>query len=460
MNSNIDFMIRAPQSRVAAETNPYLENFERLEKNRLADTPSWVFPIRKAGISRFAELGFPTLKDEDWRFTNMAPVAKLPFRPVFDYSRAGITSQALGTFTFAGLQAHRLVFINGHYSEEFSKILPHKKGVRITNLANALSTDSDLIEKHLANHASTEKNAFAALNTAFFHDGAFLFVPSDTTIEEPIHLLFVSTANEPGVTSHPRNLIIAEKGSRLTVLESYASTVDAAYLTNAVTEVVAGEGAAVEHCKYQDESLSAFHVATLHADLGRNCNFTSHSMITGARLSRNNIRTALNGEGIECILNGLYLTKGDQLADHHMIVEHAKAHCNSHEYFNGILDGRSRGVFHGRILVQPEAQKTDAKQTNKNLLLSDDATIDTKPQLEIYADDVKCTHGATIGQLNEESIFYLRSRGIGIETARRMLIHAFAGEIIDRIKCRAAREELDNLFWDRLEQNPQIAEKR
>jgi Fe-S cluster assembly protein SufD len=224
--------------------------------------------------------------------------------------------------------------------------------------------------------------------------------------------------------------------------------------------VVAGEGAIVEHCKFQDESLSAFHVATLHADLGRNSNFTSHSMITGARLSRNNIKTALNGEGIECILNGLYLTNGDQLADHHMIVEHAKAHCNSHEYFNGILNGRSRGVFHGRILVQPEAQKTDAKQTNKNLLLSDDATIDTKPQLEIYADDVKCTHGATIGQLNEESIFYLRARGIGLETARRMLIHAFAGEIIDRIKCRAAREELDNLFWDRLEQHPQIAEKR
>ncbi len=453
-------MIQAPQTRVAAKTNPYLENFERLDQNRSAHTPSWVFPIRKAGISRFAELGFPTLKDEDWRFTNVAPVVKLPFKPVFDYARDGVTAQGLGTLTFAGLQAHRLVFINGHFSEEFSQILSHKKGVRITNLARALNTDSDLIENHLANHASTEKNAFAALNTAFFHDGAFLFVPSDTTIEEPIHLLFVSTANEPGVTSHPRNLIIAEKGSRLTVLESYASTEDEAYLTNAVTEVVAGEGAVVEHCKFQDESLSAFHVATLHADLGRNSNFTSHSMITGARLSRNNIRTALNGEGIECVLNGLYLTKGDQLADHHMIVEHAKAHCNSHEYFNGILDGRSRGVFHGRILVQPEAQKTDAKQTNKNLLLSDDARIDTKPQLEIYADDVKCTHGATIGQLNEESIFYLRARGIGLETARRMLIHAFAGEIIDRIKCRAAREELDNLFWERLEQNPQIAEKR
>jgi Fe-S cluster assembly protein SufD len=221
-----------------------------------------------------------------------------------------------------------------------------------------------------------------------------------------------------------------------------------------VTEIVLGEGAVLEHCKFQDEAISAFHVAAIHAQLGRGCNLISHSIATGARLSRNNIRTVLSGEGIECVLNGLYLAKGDQLADHHMVVEHAQAHCNSHEYYNGILDGRSKGVFHGRILVRQAAQKTDAKQTNKNLLLSEDATADTKPQLEIYADDVKCTHGATIGQLNEESIFYLRARGIGSETARRMLIHAFAGEITDRIRHVAAREEMDKLVWDRLEANP------
>jgi len=201
-------------------------------------------------------------------------------------------------------------------------------------------------------------------------------------------------------------------------------------------------------------------VAAIHAHLGRSCNFISHSIATGARLSRNTIRAALAGEGIECILNGLYLTRGDQLADHHMVVEHARPHCNSHEYYNGILDGRSKGVFHGRILVQRAAQKTDAKQTNKNLLLSEDATVDTKPQLEIYADDVKCTHGATVGQLNEESVFYLRARGIGAETARRMLIHAFAGEIIERIRHAPAREELNQLVWERLEQNPRVGEKK
>jgi len=227
-----------------------------------------------------------------------------------------------------------------------------------------------------------------------------------------------------------------------------------------VTELILGDGAVVEHAKFQDESRSAFHVAAIHAHLGRSCNFISHSIATGARLSRNTIRAALAGEGIECILNGLYLTRGDQLADHHMVVEHARPHCNSHEYYNGILDGRSKGVFHGRILVQRAAQKTDAKQTNKNLLLSEDATVDTKPQLEIYADDVKCTHGATVGQLNEESVFYLRARGIGAETARRMLIHAFAGEIIERIRHAPAREELNQLVWERLEQNPRVGEKK
>ncbi len=276
---------------------------------------------------------------------------------------------------------------------------------------------------------------------------------------EPVHLLFIATETGAGATAHPRNLIIAEKNSRLTVIESYVGAADGGYFTNAVEELIIGVNAVVEHCKFQDEGASAFHIAAIHAHLGRNCNFIAHSVATGARLSRNNIRTSLADEGVECVLNGLYLTRDEQLADHHMIVEHAKPHCNSHEYYNGILDGRSRGVFHGRILVRPDAQKTDAKQTNKNLLLSDDATADTKPQLEIYADDVKCTHGATVGQLNDESIFYLRARGIGLETARRMLIHAFAGEIIDRIRYAPAREELDKIVWDRLEQNPLVAGK-
>jgi len=246
----------------------------------------------------------------------------------------------------------------------------------------------------------------------------------------------------------------------LTVVESYIRTVDAPYFTNAVTELVVGENAVIEHVKFQDESREAFHIATVHGQFGRHSRVNAHSFALGARLSRNSIHVNLAGEGLECILNGLYLTKGEQLADHHMIVEHARPHCASHEYFNGILDDKSKGVFHGRILVQQVAQKTDAKQTNKNILLSDEAAVDTKPQLEIYADDVKCTHGATVGQLDDDAIYYLRSRGIGLETARQMLIHAFAGEIIDRVKCDPAREELDKLVWERLEANPHVAEKR
>ncbi len=451
-------MTQGIQNQSIPETDPYWEKFER--SNLEARHPSWVFPLRKAAMSRFAELGFPTVRDEDWRFTNVAPIAKLPFLPVFEYSKGNLDTAALAKYSFAKLKGSRLVFVNGLFSQEFSSILPQPDGIKIANLVTALQTDSALIEKHLARHAQDEHNAFTALNTAFFQDGAFIYVPAGKTVAEPVHLLFVSTSKEAGTTSLPRNLIIAERESKLTVIESYVSTVGGAYFTNAVEELIIGENATVEHCKFQDESPQAFHIAAIHVHLSRNCNFIAHSIATGAKLSRNNIRTSLADEGVECILNGLYVTKDDQLADHHMIVDHAKPHCNSHEYYNGILDGRSKGVFHGRILVRPDAQKTDAKQTNKNLLLSDDATVDTKPQLEIYADDVKCTHGATIGQLNDESIFYLRARGIGLERARQMLIHAFAGEIIDRIRYAPVREEMDAIVWDRLEQTSLIADKK
>ncbi len=438
--------------------DPYLHKFERFEKE--SKQPSWVFPLRKAGIARFAELGFPTIKQEDWRFTNVGPITKLPFKPVFEPHRNGLKADYIQKFTFGKLPSSRLVFVNGHFIADLSSPGALPSGVILQNLGSALVSDAAFLEQHLARYATMEDNAFTALNTAFFQDGAFVRVPANVTIPEPIHLCFISTAEETGATSQPRNLILAGKGSKVTLLESYVAAADAAYFTNAVTELIVEDGAVVEHCKFQDESLSAFHMAALHAHLGRDSNFVSHSIATGARLSRNNIRTGLMGEGLECILNGLYLTKGEQLADHHMVVEHARPHCASHEYYNGILDGRSKGVFHGRILVRQAAQKTDAKQTNKNLLLSDAATVDTKPQLEIYADDVKCTHGATIGQLNEESIFYLRARGLGAETARQMLIHAFAGEIIERIRHAPAREELDQWVWDRLEAHPHLTNPR
>jgi len=437
-------------------TESLVAQFSQVEA---AAQPKWLLPVRKAGLASFAEQGFPTLKDEDWRFTNVAPIAKLNFQIAGPTAVNGAETQVLNDSVFAGLTGHRLVFVNGHFSEKLSTLKAVSGGVRIENLSAALAKDSALMEKHLGQYARTEKNSFAALNQAFFADGAFIFVPQGVTVAEPVQLIYIASARKNGETIQPRNLIIAEANSKVTVVESYLSNGNVAYLTNAVTEIVAGENANVEHVKVQDEAASAFHIATISGEFGRTSRVNVHSFALGAKLSRNNIRTRLAGEGLECVLNGLYLTKDEQLADHHMIVEHAQPHCASHEYFNGILDDKSKGVFHGRILVQQLAQKTDAKQTNKNLLLSDEACADTKPQLEIYADDVKCTHGATIGQLNHESIFYLRSRGMSEDTARRMLIHAFAGEIIERIQCEPARETLDKLVWDRLEASHHLAGK-
>jgi Fe-S cluster assembly protein SufD len=438
-------------------TELLVEKFSQFKAGPLQ--PKWLQPLRKAGLACFAELGFPKLRDEDWRFTNVAPIAKLAFTLAPEAAVNGAERNAINDSVFAELVGHRLVFVNGFFSAELSSIKSVAGGVRIENLSAALAKDSGFIEQHLGKYAHTANNTFAALNQAFFSDGAFIFVPKGVAVAEPVQLIYISSAKNSGETILPRNLIIAEANSKLTIVESYISTGNAAYFTNAVTEILAGDNAAVEHVKLQDEATDAFHIATIAGEFGRASNVTVHSFALGAKLSRTHIRTKLAGEGLECILNGLYLTRGEQLADHHMIVEHAQPHCASHEYFNGILDDKSKGVFHGRIYVRPIAQKTDAKQTNKNLLLSDDATADTKPQLEIYADDVKCTHGATIGQLNAESIFYLRSRGLGTETARRMLIHAFAGEIIERIKCEPAREVVDKLVWDRLEANPHLQGK-
>ncbi|HTL71974.1 MAG TPA: Fe-S cluster assembly protein SufD [bacterium] len=438
-------------------TEVLVEKFSQFEA--AATQPKWLAPMRKAGLASFADQGFPTLHDEDWRFTNVAPIAKLNFQLAGQVAVNGAESKVLTDSVFAQLAGHRLVFVNGFFSAKLSTLKPVSGGVRIENLSAALAKDSTFIEQHLGKYAHTANNSFAALNQAFFSDGAFIFVPQGVEVAEPVQLIYISSAKQSGETILPRNLIIAEANSKVTVVESYLSTGDVAYLTNAVTELFAGDNAFIEHVKVQDEAVSAYHIATIAGEFGRASNVNVHSIALGAKLSRNNIRTKLAGEGLECVLNGLYLTKDEQLADHHMIVEHAQPHCASHEYFNGILDDKSRGVFHGRILVREIAQKTDAKQTNKNLLLSDDAGADTKPQLEIYADDVKCTHGATIGQLNAESIFYLRSRGMSLDTAKQMLIHAFAGEIIERIKCEPARTVIDKLVWDRLEANPHLLGK-
>ena len=419
-----------------------VDAFAELEQNGAA-----LMPLRKAGLSRFCESGFPTHRDEDWRFTNVKPLAELPFRPVLLASGQELFQEQLGDVTFGQLDADRLVFVDGHFNAGLSQTADQPSGVTVTHLASGLAG----LERELGALSGGDDDPFVALNDAFFTDGALIQIGDGQRLAKPVHLLFIATAGGDGEAAHIRNWVVAGANSQGTIIESHLSLGQAASVTNVVTESRIGDGADIEHIKFQDQSNRAFHLASLHAELGRDAQYAFHSIALGARLSRNNLRMRLAQPGIECVLNGLYMLRGQQLADHHMIVEHASPHCDSHEYFNGILDDQSRGVFHGRILVQPGAQKTDAKQTNKNLLLSDDATANTKPQLEIYADDVKCTHGATIGAMDDDAIFYLQTRGIDTATARRMLLHGFAGEIVERVRHDAVREELDALVRGRLE---------
>ncbi len=442
--------------REIAEKDPFLASFDPFTNREAAAAPSWLLPFRKAGLSRFAEIGFPSTADEDWRFTNVAPIAKLSFSPSSPSPVGDWIDSISGVQPFAALAEHRLVFVDGYFVPALSRMGALPPGVVVKSLAGAMGDPSLGLERRLGGLALDPANAFAALNSAYFTDGGLVLIPPGTELESPIHLSFVTTSGKPGMAMNVRSLIHIGERASATVVESFIGLKPARSLTTCVSEVSVDNNGKFEHIRFQDETLESYHVGTLHYQLGKQTRCTSHSFSLGARLFRSNITASLVGEGLECVLNGLYLTRADQLADHHMVVDHARPHCASHEYFNGILDDRSKGVFHGRILVRPEAQKTDAKQTNKNLLLSDDATVDTKPQLEIYADDVKCTHGATTGHMDEDAIFYLRSRGIGLERARRMLVHAFAGEIIGRVQHEALRDELDQIIRSRLALNPHV----
>ena len=441
------------------EQERYLECFAEFEKGAPANGQSWLRPIRRAAIARFSELGFPTTRDEDWRFTSVAPIAQTPFRLTRD-ERVKLTPRALEQFAFPGLDCSRLVFVNGRYAPGLSALRPLPDGVKLASLAQALAADRDLLEQHLARYADYHHDAFSALNTAFMEDGAFVYIPRGVVLQEPVHLLYVSTATAAPTMTHPRNLIVAGEESQATVVEDYVSLGGEVYFSNVVTEVVVGGSSVLSHYLIERESTQAFNVSTLRVQQGRSSSVTSHTVLLGGALVRNNVHPVLAGQGGDCLINGLFMATGRQHMDNYMKVEHASPHCDSRQFYHGILDGRSRGVFHGRIIVHKDAQKTDAKQTNKNLLLSEEAQIDTKPQLEIYADDVKCTHGATIGQLNRDAIFYLRSRGIPEESARALLLFAFAGESLQRMKVEPIRKHLEGLVTQWLPQGKLLEDAR
>ena len=435
-------------SQALAEQDQYLSDFERFEERGAA--PAWVQSIRREAISRFAALGFPTTKDEEWKYTSVAPIFKIPFKPATAQGNGVNTVEALDRTVPISLPAERLAFIDGHYSKELSSRPRHSERVTVSSLAGALASDPEALRPHLARYADFKTSAFVALNTAFLEDGAFVYIPRGAIIEEPIFILFISTAGGETEVSYPRNLIVADRDSQVTLVEAYLGPENRVYFTSGVTEIVAGENAVVDHYKLLLEGGEAFHVATQQAQLERNSNFTSHLITLGGSLVRNDVNAVLAGEGVECVLNGLFLATGKQHVDSHTRIDHVKPHGMSRELYKGILDGKAKGVFNGKIYVHKSAPKTDAKQTNKNLLLSQDAAIDTKPQLEIYNNDVNCTHGSTIGQISQDALFYLRARGLGPDEARKLLTYAFASEIIRGIKVASVREQMDDLLIARL----------
>lgn len=431
---------------IALRSKNYVETFSQLERARRTAEPVWLRHLRAEGWDLFNSSGFPTVRDEDWRFTNLAPLTRTEFRraPETTVSRSTIDSSLL-----AGA-ACQLIFVNGRFAPGLSDIANLPAGLEVSNLSHALGQKAESVEQHLGRYANLRRDSFAALNTAFWEDGAYIRIRRGAQIEQPVHLLFVTTEAGSPVMTHPRSLIVAEQASKAAIIEEYVSLGPGAALSNSVTELAAADDAIVSHYLVERENYDSFNISTLRIELARNTNVSSHSILLGGGLVRNNVHPVLNGPGAECLINGLFVGAGRQHLDNYMLVEHASPHGSSRQFYNGILDQQARGVFHGRIVVHKDAQKTDAKQTNRNLLLSDDARMDTKPQLEIRADDVKCTHGATIGRIEDEPLFYLRSRGLDEKSARNLLLYAFAVECLDRMNEQAGRDFVEQFIRQRL----------
>jgi Fe-S cluster assembly protein SufD len=404
-------------------------------------------------MESFQELGFPSIKDEEWKYTNVAAIARIDFKPatLTGAATSGSDDGNLASFGCVEATDSQLVFVNGMLRSDLSCLTGLPAEVVAMDLSQAIADEryGAIAWKHLAQQADSVANGFTALNTAFISNGVFVYIPKDVIVESPIHLLFISDSAQ--TANFPRVLVVAEQNSSATLIESYVGTQDAVlYFTDAVVEIILKDGAKLEHYKVQRESIEAFHIATTMADLGPNATYDSTTITFGAALSRHDIAVTMEHEGAECWVDGLYLVTAGQHTDTHSVIDHRKPHCTSHQLYKGILDGKSRAVFNGKIFVRHDAQKTDAMQTNKNLLLSNEARVDTKPQLEILADDVKCAHGAAVGQIDEDELFYLETRGIHHDLARNLLTYGFAEEVIGKIKIDSIRLQLDEAVLNRL----------
>ena len=406
----------------------YVDAFAESRESLPGRGVGWLDGLRARAIERFADAGFPTPKDEVWKFTNLRPLT----RQAFSLAPRGINSLSLEDLSPhlpEGLACHRMVFVDGHFRADLSDIGDLPDGASLASLAETLNHDPAALEAYCTDQGDSP----AALNTAFMADGAVLMIDQGVALEKPVHLLYLATAQDGARVNHPRNLIVAGVGARATVIESYAGAPDGVYWTNVVTDVIVERDAVLKHVKFQNEGGGGFHLAATRTRIAAGATYDNFTAQMGARLARNEIVARFDGEGATCRLKGLFLGRGRQHLDITTLVDHAEPGCFSDEYYKGVLDGNAHGVFQGKIIVRPDAQKTDAHQLSKNLLLSDSAQVDTKPELEIYADDVKCSHGAATGELDEDALFYMRSRGIEASEAERMLVEGFVGEIVETI---------------------------
>lgn len=418
--------------------------------------PTWLRSLRQQGRQAFAERGFPTVRDEEWRYTNISAVERQPFQRTDIVTSTD--ASALEPLLVSGLVGPRLVFVDGIFSATLSTATESMPGVSVMPFARSIKTHADVIEAYLGKQASVEQSGFVALNTADLRDGAFVYLKDGAVVADAIQLVFVSTGTQESNFSQPRILIVAESGSQATILEQHISLIDARYLTNSVTEIYAARGTRVQHYRLQQESMKAYHVNALFISQTGASEVTSHGIDLGGILVRNDVVSRLTAEQATCTLNGLYVADGRQHVDNHTRIDHLVPRSASREFYKGVLDGRARAVFTGRVVVHPDAQQTDAEQLNNNLLLSRDAEVDTKPQLEIYADDVKCSHGATVGQLDPDELFYLQARAIDEISARDLLTYAFANEVLARFKLDPVRVALERRLTNRLLHGRQIKE--
>lgn len=412
--------------------------------------PKWLTLRREKALERFGTVGFPTTRQEEWRFTSVAPVARTPFSMRSRHECPRVAPDSIKPLRLVEARGSTAVFVNGWFASSLSDLSELPDGVTVGSVADAVVGGNDFLEGHLARYAADEGNPFTALNTAFFQDGALVHVPEGVELDRPIHLLFVSLPGEEPWIWHPRNLIVVERGARAAVIEAYHGLADGIYLTNSVTEFALGHGARGDYVRIQSESERAYHFSTSQSRQDRDSKLVSCSVSFGAQLARHDVNAVLDGESGFLIMDGLSLLTGRQHVDYHTTLDHARPHCESHELFNGIFQDHSRGVFNGRIIVRPGAQRTDSKQTNNNVLLSENARADSQPQLEIYADDVKCTHGSTTGPLDQNALFYLRSRGLSEEQSRAALTYGFTAQVLGQIELAEIRLRLDQLVRERL----------